>query len=61
MLSGVTGCTVHFPSNLETVIGDWSSVTSGFGGTDTTVLFDLPSTETSGDGTGGGYGDGGYS
>lgn len=54
MLSGVTGCTVHFPSNLETVIGDWSSVTSGFGGTDTTVLFDLPSTETSGDGTGGG-------
>jgi len=44
MLSGVTGCTVHFPSNLQSVIGSWSSVTSGFGGTNTTVLFDLPAT-----------------
>ena len=44
MLRGVTGCTVHFPSNLELVIGSWSDVTSGFGGTDTTVLFDLPAT-----------------
>ena len=44
MLSGVTGCTVHFPSNLESVIGSWSDVTSGFGGTNTTVLFDLPAT-----------------
>ena len=44
MLSGVTGCTVHFPSNLEAVIGDWSDVTSGFGGKNTTVLFDLPAT-----------------
>ena len=70
MLRGVTGCTVHFPSNLESVIGSWSSVTNGFGGTDTVILFDLPLTETSGDGTGGGgnpgyggggYGDGGYS
>ena len=44
MLGGVTGCTVHFPSNLSSVIGSWSSVTNGFGGTNTTVLFDLPAT-----------------
>ena len=44
MLQGVTGCTVHFPSNLQNKIGSWSSVTSGFGGTNTTVLFDLPAT-----------------
>ena len=44
MLSGVTGCTVHFPSNLQSVIGSWASVTNGFGGTNTTVLFDLPAT-----------------
>lgn len=44
MLSNVTGCTVHFPSNLQSVIGSWRSVTSGFGGTNTTVLFDLPAT-----------------
>ena len=45
MLNRVTGCTVHFPSNLESVIGSWSDVTSGFGGTNTIVLFDLPATE----------------
>ena len=44
MLKGVTGCTVHFPSNLQSVIGSWDSVTTGFGGTNTTVLFDLPAT-----------------
>jgi len=44
MLSGVTGCTVHFPSNLQSVIGSHSYVTAGFGGTNTTVLFDLPAT-----------------
>ena len=44
MLSRVTGCTVHFPSNLQPIIGSWSSVISGFGGTNTTVLFDLPAT-----------------
>lgn len=44
MLSGVTGCTVHFPSNLQSVIGSWSDVTAGFGGTNTTVLFDLSAT-----------------
>lgn len=45
MLEKLTGCTVHFPSNLESVIGSWSDVTNGFGGTDTIVLFDLPATE----------------
>lgn len=45
MLQGVTGCTVHFPSNLQNVIGSWTDVTAGFGGTNTTVLFDLPATE----------------
>lgn len=44
MLSGVTGCTVHFPSNLESVIGSWEDVTNGFSGTSTQVLFDLPAT-----------------
>ena len=44
MLQGVTGCTVHFPSNLQSVIGSWSDVTAGFGGTNTTVLFDLTPT-----------------
>ena len=46
MLQGVSGCTVHFPSNMQTVIGSWSDVTGGFGGTNTTVLFDLPATNT---------------
>ena len=46
MLNGVTGCTVHFPSNLQPVIGSWADVVAGFGGTNTTVLFDLPATES---------------
>ena len=45
MLSGCTGVTVHFPSNLQSVIGSWSDIIAGFGGTNTTVLFDLPATE----------------
>ncbi|MBO4622524.1 MAG: leucine-rich repeat protein [Bacilli bacterium] len=44
MLYGVTGCTVHFPSNLEAKIGTWSDVTAGFSGTNTVVLYDLPAT-----------------
>ena len=44
MLYGVTGCTVHFPSNFEAKIGTWSDVTAGFSGTNTTVLYDLPAT-----------------
>lgn len=41
MLEGVTGCTVHFPAAIQSVIGSWSDVINGFGGTNTTVLFDL--------------------
>lgn len=46
MLLGCDGTTVHFPSNVEAKIGTWGSVTTGFGGTNITVLFDLPSTST---------------
>lgn len=45
MLQACSGVTVHFPSNLQSVIGSWSDVTNGFGGTNTTVLYDLPATE----------------
>lgn len=45
MFNRATNCTVHFPSNLQSVIGEWDDVTNGFGGTNTTVLFDLPATE----------------
>ena len=38
MLSGTTGATVHFPSNLS------GTITSNFGGTNTVRLFDLPAT-----------------
>lgn len=44
MLFGCSNVTVHFPSNLQSVIGSWGSVTNGFSGTNTTVLFDLPAT-----------------
>ena len=44
MLSGVTGCTVHFPSNLQSVMSSWSDVTNGFAGTNTRVSFDLTAT-----------------
>ena len=45
MLSGVGNCTVHFPSNLQSVIGNNSYVNSKFGGSgNTTIVFDLPAT-----------------
>lgn len=44
MLLGCSNVTVHFPSNFEERLGGWSSVQSGFGGTNTTVLFDLDPT-----------------
>lgn len=43
MLAGCTGVTVHFPAAMESTMSGWSSVTGGFGGTNTTVLFDLNS------------------
>ena len=45
MLSQCSNVTVHFPSNLQAVIGNWDSVSNGFAGENTTVLFDLPATE----------------
>ena len=45
MLGSCENVTVHFPSNLQSVIGDWQSVIDGFDGTDTTILFDLTATE----------------
>ena len=42
MLAQCSNVTVHFPSNLQSTIASWSSVTNGFSGTNTTVLFDLP-------------------
>lgn len=44
MLFDVEDCIVHFPSNLESVIGEWDDVLSGFDGINTTVLFDLEAT-----------------
>lgn len=41
VLSGVRSCTVHFPAAIQSTIGNWTSVQNGFGGTNTTVLFDL--------------------
>ena len=41
MLSGCSNVTVHFPAAVQSTIGSWSDVTGGFGGTNTTVLFDL--------------------
>ena len=41
MLNNCTGVTVHFPSAIQSTIGNWSDVTNGFRGTNTTVLFDL--------------------
>lgn len=41
MLSSVTDCTVHFPWNLKSVIGQWADVLNGFSGTNTLILYDL--------------------
>ena len=49
MLSGVTGCTVHFPMSVQATISSWADVTNGFGGTNTTVLFDVVTSLTGAD------------
>lgn len=41
MLDGVTGCTVHFPAHMESVISVLDSAGNGFSGTNTLILFDL--------------------
>lgn len=40
MLFGVTGCTVHFPAAIQSIIEGMTGYPN-FGGTNTTVLFDL--------------------
>lgn len=49
MLQGCTGVTVHFPMAIQSTIGSWASVTAGFGGTNTTVLFDIVTSITGAD------------
>jgi surface protein len=46
MLQGCSNVTVHFPAEWQTAMSSWSNVTNGFGGTNTTVLFDLPNITT---------------
>lgn len=49
MLQNVIGCTVHFPMAIQSTIGSWASVTGGFSGTNTTVLFDIVTSLTGAD------------
>ena len=42
MLSNCDGVTVHFPAEWQTEMENWDSVQNGFGGTNTTILWDLP-------------------
>lgn len=41
MLRYCSNVTVHFPAAIQSTIGSWADVTAGFGGTNTTVSFDL--------------------
>ena len=41
MLQGCSNVTVHFPSILKSTLRNWDDVKTGFGGTNTTVLFDI--------------------
>ena len=43
MLTGVSNCTVHFPSNLQTTISGTTGYPT-YNGTNTTIAFDLPAT-----------------
>lgn len=42
MVRSVTRCTIHFPSNLQSVISSENNVANGFGSTSTVILYDLP-------------------
>ena len=44
MLSGATNCTIHVPSNTQSIIQGLDGYPD-FGGTNTTILYDLPATE----------------
>ena len=45
MLYNVEGCTVHFPSNLQSVIEGLEGASDGFGGIDAILSYDLTATE----------------
>lgn len=49
MFNGCSNVTVHFPMAIQSTIESWSDVTAGFGGTNTTVLFDIVTTLTGAD------------
>ena len=49
MLQNCSGVTVHFPMAIQSTISSWSSVTDGFSGTNTTVLFDIVTSLTGAD------------
>lgn len=49
MLNSDTGVTVHFPMAIQSTIGSWSDVTAGFGGTNTTILYDIVTSLTGAD------------
>ena len=42
MLAGCSNVTVHFPAEWQTEMENWDDVQNGFGGTNTTILWDLP-------------------
>ena len=50
MLKECSNVTVHFPMAIQATIGSWSDVTGGFGGTNTTVLYDIVTSLTGADG-----------
>ena len=45
-LQGCSNVTVHFPAEWQTAMAGYSNITNGLGGTNTTVLFDLPNVTT---------------
>lgn len=49
MLRSCSNVTVRFPMAIQSRIGSWSDVTGGFGGTNTTVLFDIVTSLTGAD------------
>lgn len=44
LITGITGCTIHFPSNMEETISGLTGYPN-FGGTSTVLAYDLPATE----------------
>lgn len=49
MLKSEINATVHFPIRTQSVLSTWTDVITGFGGTNTTVLFDIVTTLTGAD------------